>query len=46
MRPVPGWAHSKTPVDGLYLCGAGSHPGGGIAGGAGALAAKVILKDG
>lgn len=46
MRPVPGWAHSATPVEGLYLCGAGSHPGGGIAGGAGVLAAKAILKKG
>jgi phytoene dehydrogenase-like protein len=46
MRPVPGWAHSATPIEGLYLCGSGAHPGGGIAGGAGALAAKVILKDG
>jgi phytoene dehydrogenase-like protein len=44
MRPVPGWAHSATPVEGLYLCGSGSHPGGGIAGGAGVLAARAILK--
>jgi phytoene dehydrogenase-like protein len=46
MRPVPGWAHSATPIAGLYLCGSGSHPGGGIAGGAGALAARAILKGG
>ena len=46
MRPVPGWAHSATPVEALYLCGAGSHPGGGIAGGAGVLAARAILKKG
>ena len=45
MRPVPGWAHYRTPVRGLYLCGAGAHPGGGIAGGAGLLAARVAIKD-
>jgi phytoene dehydrogenase-like protein len=45
MRPVAGWSRYRTPVPGLYLCGAGTHPGGGIAGGAGANAAKVILKD-
>lgn len=45
MRPVPGWAHSATPVDGLFLSGAGCHPGGGVAGGAGALAARAILKQ-
>jgi phytoene dehydrogenase-like protein len=44
MRPVPGWAHYKTPVEGLYLCGAAAHPGGGVAGGAGMLAAKAMLK--
>ena len=46
MRPVPGWSQSATPIEGLYLCGSGSHPGGGIAGGAGALAARAILKKG
>jgi phytoene dehydrogenase-like protein len=46
MRPVAGWSRYRTPVDGLYLCGAGTHPGGGIAGGAGANAAREILKDG
>ena len=44
MRPVPGWAHSATAVEGLYLCGSGCHPGGGVAGGAGVLAARAILK--
>ncbi len=44
MRPVPGWAHSVTPIEGLFLCGAGCHPGGGLAGAAGALAARAILK--
>ena len=45
MRPVPGWTRYRTPVSGLYLCGAGTHPGGGIAGGAGRLAARQILND-
>jgi len=45
MRPVAGWTRYRMPVDGLYLCGAGNHPGGGIAGGAGRLAARQILKD-
>jgi phytoene dehydrogenase-like protein len=45
MRPVAGWSRYRTPVSGLYLCGSGTHPGGGIAGGAGAHAATEILKD-
>jgi phytoene dehydrogenase-like protein len=45
MRPVPGWSRYRTPVRDLYLCGAGTHPGGGIAGGPGANAAREILKD-
>lgn len=45
MRPVAGWSRYRTPVPGLYLCGAGTHPGGGIAGAAGRNAARVILKD-
>jgi phytoene dehydrogenase-like protein len=45
MRPVAGWSRYRTPVGGLYLCGAGTHPGGGIAGVPGANAARVILKD-
>ncbi len=45
MRPVAGWTRYRTPVGGLYLCGAGTHPGGGIAGGAGRLAARQILSD-
>ena len=32
MRPVPGWSQYRTPIDGLYLCGAGAHPGGGVTG--------------
>jgi phytoene dehydrogenase-like protein len=45
MRPVAGWAHYRMPIKGLYLCGPGTHPGGGIAGAAGAHAARVILRD-
>jgi phytoene dehydrogenase-like protein len=43
MRPVAGWADYATPIRSLYLCGAGAHPGGSIAGGAGRLAARAIL---
>ena len=46
MRPVPGFARYQTPIAGLYLCGAGSHPGGGITGIPGRNAAREILKDG
>jgi phytoene dehydrogenase-like protein len=46
MRPVAGWSRYRTPVRDLYLCGAATHPGGGIAGGAGANASREILKDG
>jgi phytoene dehydrogenase-like protein len=43
LRPVPGAAQYATPVDGLYLCSAGSHPGGGVLGTAGRLAAAQLL---
>lgn len=43
MRPVPGWSRYRTPIDGLYLCGSGTHPGGGIPGAAGRNAAREIL---
>jgi len=46
MRPVAGWGRYRTPIRGLWLCGAGTHPGGAIAGGAGRLAAREILKGG
>lgn len=45
MRPLPGWAGYRTPVTGLYLCGAGTHPGGGVTGAPGFNAARCILKD-
>jgi phytoene dehydrogenase-like protein len=45
MRPVAGWARYRTPIDGLYLCGAGSHPGGGLAGAPGRNAARELLKE-
>jgi phytoene dehydrogenase-like protein len=44
-RPVIGWAQYRTPIKGLYLCGAGTHPGGGVTGGPGANASKEIVKD-
>jgi phytoene dehydrogenase-like protein len=44
-RPVIGWAQYRTPIKGLYLCGAGTHPGGGVTGGPGANAAREIVKD-
>jgi phytoene dehydrogenase-like protein len=43
LRPVVGWAGYKTPIKGLYLCGAAAHPGGGVIGAAGWNAARVIL---
>src|SRR5438876_674947 len=44
-RPVPGWSSYRTPVRGLYLCGAGAHPGGGVMGAAGHNAAMAVLED-
>ena len=44
MRPVLGWARYRTPVSGLFLCGAGTHPGGGITGGSGQNAARAVLN--
>ena len=45
MRPHPDWSGYRTPLAGLYLCGAGTHPGGGVTGAPGRNAAQVILKD-
>ena len=44
-RPLAGWAHYRTPIANLYLCGAGTHPGGEITGAPGHNAAAVILSD-
>jgi phytoene dehydrogenase-like protein len=45
MRPLAGWAQYRTPIRGLYLCGSGTHPGGGVMGAPGYNAAREILKD-
>jgi len=45
LRPVPGYAQFRTPIKNLYMCGSATHPGGGIMGGPGRLAALEILKD-
>jgi phytoene dehydrogenase-like protein len=44
MRPVPGWGQYRTPLGNLYLCGAGTHPGGGVTGAPGYNAASEVLK--
>jgi phytoene dehydrogenase-like protein len=44
MRPLLDWARYKTPIQNLYLCGSGTHPGAGLTGGSGANAAREILK--
>ncbi len=46
LRPVPQWADFRTPLKGYYFGASGAHPGGGVMGAAGMLAAKEILKDG
>ena len=45
MRPLLDWAQYRTPVRGLYLCGAGTHPGGGVTGAPGFNASREIRKD-
>ncbi|KAG0567287.1 hypothetical protein KC19_7G123900 [Ceratodon purpureus] len=45
LRPLKGWSGYRTPVKGLYMCGAGAHPGGGVMGAPGRNAASVVLKD-
>jgi phytoene dehydrogenase-like protein len=44
-RPIPGYGDYRTPIDGLYLCGAGTHPGGGVMGVSGRNASTVVLRD-
>lgn len=45
MRPVAGWAKYRTPLKGLYLCGSGTHPGGGVMGAPGHNAAREVMAD-
>jgi phytoene dehydrogenase-like protein len=44
-RPVLGWARYRTPIKNLYICGSGTHPGGGLTGASGANAGREILRD-
>jgi phytoene dehydrogenase-like protein len=44
MRPILGWAQYRMPIEGLYLCGAGTHPGGGVTGSPGQNAARAVIK--
>ena len=44
MRPVPGWGQYTSPIRDLYLCGSGAHPGGGVTGEPGRLAAAAIRR--
>lgn len=44
-RPAPGWNQYRTPIDGYYQCGSGTHPGGCVSGGPGKLASQRILRD-
>ncbi len=44
-RPLLGFARYRMPIEGLYLCGSGAHPGGGITGAPGQNAAREILSD-
>ncbi|KHN00542.1 Pyridine nucleotide-disulfide oxidoreductase domain-containing protein 2 [Glycine soja] len=45
MRPAKGWSNYKTPLKGLYLCGSGAHPGGGVMGAPGRNAARLVLQE-
>ena len=44
-RPAPGWSQYRTPIEGYYQCGSGTHPGGCVMGAPGRLASQQILKD-
>ncbi|MEE9127979.1 MAG: hypothetical protein V3U11_12645 [Planctomycetota bacterium] len=46
LRPASGWSRYRTPVQNLWMCASGTHPGGGIMGAPGALCAKMLLKQG
>jgi phytoene dehydrogenase-like protein len=45
MRPFLGWAQYRTPIAGFYLCGSGTHPGGGLTGASGQNAAREIVRE-
>jgi phytoene dehydrogenase-like protein len=45
MRPITGWSRYQTPIKNLYLCGAGTHPGGGVTGAPGYNAARELLRN-
>ena len=45
MRPTPAWSRYRTPIQGVYLCGAGAHPGGGVTGAPGYRASHAALRD-
>jgi phytoene dehydrogenase-like protein len=45
LRPISGYADYRTPLAGLYLCGSGAHPGGGVTGIPGHNAAQVVIAD-
>jgi phytoene dehydrogenase-like protein len=44
-RPVPGWARYRTPIRDLWMCGSATHPGGGIMGAPGRIAALEVLRS-
>jgi phytoene dehydrogenase-like protein len=44
LRPVPGWSRYRTPIDNLYMCGAGTWPGAGVGGGSGYLLGSELAK--
>jgi phytoene dehydrogenase-like protein len=46
MRPLPGFAHYRTPIEGLFMCGDATHPGAGLPGLSGANAARELVKAG
>ena len=46
LRPVPGWSRYRTPVPALWMCGSGTHPGGGVMGASGELASRALLASG
>ncbi|KAH7404986.1 hypothetical protein KP509_15G052200 [Ceratopteris richardii] len=45
LRPLKGWSSYRTPIKGLYICGSGAHPGGGVTGAPGRNCARVVIKD-